>query len=126
MQRGCRVAAVIAAALACSLPDAHATDAPAGTRFDAGALRVEIQADPFVLAFVDAHDGDTLQTLAGAGPASPADPPARYGSLGYAMDRRQPVVNNAYLGYYEAAEADTLWFHATKLASATREADTLK
>ena len=35
-----------------------------------------------------------------------------------AMDRRQPVVNNAYLGYYAAAEANTLWFHATRLASA--------
>src|SRR4051794_22401683 len=146
MQRGCRVAAVLAAALACALPGAAdarggapstgarggapstgararaAADASTGIRFDAGALRVEVQADPFLIAFIDPADGDTLTTLAGAGDATPDDPRARYGSLGYAMDRRQPVVNNAYLGYYAAAEANTLWFHATKLASSSTDA----
>src|SRR4051812_14623367 len=120
MQRGCRVAAVLAAALACALPGAAdarggapstgararaAADASTGIRFDAGTLRVEVQADPFLIAFMDPADGDTLTTLAGAGDETPDDPRARYGSLGYAMDRRQPVVNNAYLGYYAAAEA---------------------
>src|SRR4051794_22568717 len=142
MQRGCRVAAVLAAALACALPGAAdarggapstgarggapstgararaAADASTGIRFDAGALRVEVQADPFLIAFTDSADGDTLTTLSGADAASPDDPRARYGSLGYAMDRRQPVVNNAYLGYYAAAEANTLWFHATRYVEA--------
>lgn len=89
-------------------------------------MRVEIQSDPLAIAFVDTRDGDVLQTRAGAGEASPTDPRARYGSLGYAMDRRQPVVNNAYLGYYEAAEANTLWFHATKVASSEMSGDRLR
>src|SRR4051812_39176423 len=118
MGRVCRVAAAMVAVLACALPEAAgAADSPAGVRLDAGALRVEVQADPLRIAFVDAADGDALTTLTGAGSASPDDPRARYGSLGYAMDRRQAVVNNAYLGYYEAAEVNTLWFHATRLAS---------
>src|SRR3954452_13438612 len=110
---------VVVATLACALlgAPAAASAAPAGIRFDAGAMRVEVQADPFALAFVDAADGDELMTLAGADSASPDDPRARYGSLRYGMARHQPVVNNAYLGYYAAAEANTLWFHATKLAS---------
>src|SRR3954453_13378165 len=128
MRRGRRVAAVAVAA-ACAFPGAGADASAAAVPMDgldAGAVRVEVGADPFRLAFVDAADGARLETLAGADAASPDDPRARYGSLGYAMDRRQPVVNNAYLGYYAAAEADTLWFHATKLVTATRETDGLK
>src|SRR3954451_7016958 len=124
MRRGRRVAAVAVAA-ACAFPGASAdasADAVSVDGLDAGAVRVEVAADPFRLAFVDAADGDRLETLAGADAASPDDPRARYGSLGYAMDRRQPVVNNAYLGYYAAAEANTLWFHATKLASSSTDA----
>src|SRR4051794_28454024 len=102
MTRGCRVAAALAA-FACAWPGTAAA-APAGIRLDAGAIRVEVQSDPFAIAFVDTRDGDTLRTLVGAGDASPDDPRARYGSIGYAMDRRQPVVNNAYLGYYVAAD----------------------
>src|SRR3954447_1972359 len=122
--RGCLAAASVAAAFCMQAADAAAADVPVG--LDAGAVRVEVRADPFQLSLVDTADGDRLATLPGAAPASPDDPRARYGSLGYAMDRRQPVVNNAYLGYYAAAQADTLWFHATKLASATGEADALK
>src|SRR6476659_9841102 len=109
-------AAATAAVCACVFPVA-APASPQAFRLDAGSLRVEVQSDPLLIAFTDSADGDTLTTLAGADPASPDDPRARYGSLGYAMDRRQPVVNNAYLGYYAAAEANTLWFHATKVAS---------
>ena len=40
---------------------------------------------------------------------------SRYGPLGYSFDLRIPVVNNAYLGYYAAAEVETVWFHATRV-----------
>src|SRR5690349_6776705 len=107
------------AVVACAAIDAGAAAAANApdVRFGAGALRVEVHADPFAIRALDGGDGDALTTLTGAGGASPDDPRARYGSIGYAMDRRQPIVNNAYLGYYAAAEASTLWFHATKLAS---------
>ena len=115
MGRGCRAGlAAVLVALACAQV-AHAQAEP--IRFNAGALRVEVQSDPFRVDFVDVSDGEALRTLAGAGEFAPDDPRARYGSVGYAMDRRQPVVNNAYLGYYTAAEANTLWFHATKAIS---------
>ena len=74
-------------------------------RFDAGPLRVEVQSDPFRIDFVDTRDGDVLRSTA----------------LKYTFDLRQPVVNNAYLGYYAAAEVQTVTFRATKVES--REGD---
>src|SRR3954447_21510666 len=121
--RGCLAAASVAAAFCMQAADAAAADVPVG--LDAGAVRVEVRADPFQLSLVDTADGDRLATLPGAAPASPDDPRARYGSPGFAMDRRQPGVNNPYLGYYVAAEANTLWFHATKLASSKQDASEL-
>ena len=76
-------------------------------------------AEPFSLAFVDRADGDVLSTLGGA--PRPDDRNARYGPLGYSMDLRQPVANNAYFGYYVAAESPTVWFHATRLLGARRD-----
>src|SRR3954452_576792 len=114
MPRGCRVvAASVAALAACALAatTACAADAPAGLQFESGSLTAVVQSDPFLVDF------GGLSTLAGAGGLAPDDPRGKYGTFGYAMDRRQPVVNNAYLGYYEAAEANTLWFHATRVAS---------
>src|SRR4051794_35503767 len=107
MPRGCRVvAAVVAAIAACAgsgAADARAAaDSPAGFRFESGSLGVTVQGDPLLVEFADSDDA--LTTLAGGGGSSPDDPRAKYGTFGYAMDRRQPVVNNAYLGYYEAAE----------------------
>src|SRR5687768_6362580 len=86
--------------------------AAADTQIRSGPLIVRVHADPFALEFVDSADGDVLRTIAGGLPA-PDDPHARYGPLGYSFDLRVPVVNNAFLGYYAAAEAETLWFHAT-------------
>lgn len=106
----------LAAVVACLLLFAVPASARAAG-LDAGALRVQVTNDPFAVRFIDAADGDVLETIGGP-VASPDDPNARYGPFGYGMDRRQPVVNNAYLGYYEAAEANTLWFHPTKVASA--------
>ena len=39
-----------------------------------------------------------LRTVSGA---APRERNARYGPLGYSMDLRVPVVNNAYFGYYD-------------------------
>ena len=93
---------------------ALAPAAPAATHeLDAGALTVRVADDPFAIELVDRADGDVLRTLARSGvPAN--DRRARYGPLGFSFDLRQPVVNNAYFGYYEAAEAETVWFHATR------------
>src|SRR5690606_30211805 len=44
-----------------------------------------------------------------------------YGPLGYSFDLRIPLVNNAFLGYYVAAEAPTVWFHGTRVQSVARE-----
>jgi alpha-glucosidase (family GH31 glycosyl hydrolase) len=87
---------------------------------DAGGLRVEVREDPFDLRFVDARDGDVLRTLAAPGTGDPRDPQARYGSLAYAFDLRQPVLNNAVFGYYGAAEGRTAWFHARRVVRVAR------
>ena len=87
---------------------------------ESGPLRAEVTADPFALTLKDASDGDLLRTRRGTLPA-PQSPQARYGPLGFAFDLREPVVNNAYLGYYKAAEAETVWHHATRVAAARRE-----
>jgi len=88
--------------------------------FDAGALTVRVQDEPFALEFVDGADGDVLRSVGGGLPA-PDSPNARYGPLGFSFDMRRPVVNNAYFGYYAAAEAETIWFHATKVAGERTE-----
>ena len=98
--------------------------AAADTTLTSGTLEVRVQEAPFAVQVRDAADGDVLTTLGGGLPA-PDDPQARYGPLGYAFDLREPVVNNAFLGYYRAAEANTLWFHARRVASSRREGDTL-
>jgi alpha-glucosidase len=117
-----RVLVALAGSLAFAAP---ATAAPAGYRLDSGGLRVEVQAQPLAVSFIDSDDGDALTTLAGAVPAAD-DPQARYGAFGYGFDRRQPVVNNAYLGYYAAASAGTLWFHPVAVASAEKTSDRLR
>ena len=79
-------AAVAAAALAAA-PAAHA------------ALGVEVEERPFALRLVDEADGDVLAVRA----------------LGYSFDLRLPIVGNAYLGYYVAAEVPTVAFRATRV-----------
>ncbi|MEA2444815.1 MAG: hypothetical protein QOJ12_2107, partial [Thermoleophilales bacterium] len=111
------------AALAFAHPAAALADAPPLT-FDSGSLQLRVTQYPFTLEFVDHSDGDVLRTAGGALPA-PNDPRARYGPLGYSFDLREPVVNNAYLGYYVAAEVETLWFHARRIAAARREGSAL-
>ncbi|MEA2475118.1 MAG: hypothetical protein QOE06_3033 [Thermoleophilaceae bacterium] len=110
-------AVALAALLLCLL----AAPAHASTHvLDAGALTVRVTDEPFAIELVDRADGDVMRTV--AAPAVPAtDRRARYGPLGFSFDLRQPVLNNAYFGYYEAAEAETVWFHATRVLAA-REA----
>ncbi|HEX8743593.1 MAG TPA: TIM-barrel domain-containing protein [Thermoleophilaceae bacterium] len=102
--------------------------APAGAAthsFTAGAIDVNVADDPFSLELVDAADGDVLRTV--AAPTVPADDRrARYGPLGFSFDLRQPIVSNAYFGYYEAAEAETVWFHATRVLAARPAAGRLE
>ncbi len=91
--------------------------APAGGRaatieLDSEALTARVETKPFALEFIDKRDGEALRTVGGA--AVPDAPESRYGPLGYSFDLRVPVVNNAFLGYYVAAEVETLWFHATR------------
>ena len=100
-----------------------------GRRRDArAALRARCSArvstDPFGLEFVDRADGEVLRTVGGAA-AARTPPASRYGPLGYSFDLRLPVVNNAFLGYYVAAEVETLWFHATRVVESHREGDDL-
>ena len=63
------------------------------------ALRVDVQERPFALRLVDEADGDVL-ALDG---------------LGYSFDLRVPVIGNAYLGYYVAAEVPTVNFGASRV-----------
>ena len=84
-----------------------------------GPLEARVTAEPFALSFTDGADGDVLRTVSGL--PRPDERNARYGPLGFSMDLRVPVVNNAYFGYYIAAESPTVWFHATRLASARRD-----
>ena len=50
-----------------------------------------------------------------------ADGGGRFAGLGYGFDLRQAVANNAYFGYEISVEAQTAWFHATRVRRA-REA----
>ncbi|HEX8054114.1 MAG TPA: TIM-barrel domain-containing protein, partial [Thermoleophilaceae bacterium] len=84
---------------------------------DAGPLTVRVTDEPFAIELVDEADGDVLRTVAAPGVAA-SDRRARYGPLGFSFDLRQPVVSNAYFGYYVAAEAETVWFHATRVTAA--------
>jgi alpha-glucosidase len=88
-------------------------------RLDTGPLTVRVTDEPFALELVDDADGDVLRTVRPSG-ASASDRRARYGPLGFSFDLRQPVVSNAYFGYYEAAEAETIWFHATRVTGSRR------
>src|SRR3954468_21052541 len=98
--------------------------AQAAPTLKSGPLEATITEAPFALTLTDTRDGDKLATLAGA-PNAPDDPHARYGTLGYSFDLREPVVNNAYFGYYVAAEAESVWFHATRVRSARQQGDAL-
>jgi len=117
--------ALLAAVLALGAwaPAADAGEGPPPA-LDAGALEVRVGADPFALEFADAGSGEMLRTLGGALPA-PDDPDARYGPLGYSFDLRVPIIGNAYLGYYAAAEAETVWFHATRVRGWGMDGDAL-
>ena len=101
--------------LACVL--AAAPNASAATTASES-LRVTVDKERFALEFRDVRDGDAFRTVAAR--AAPDDPRAAYGPLGFSFDLRQPVVNNAYLGYYAAAEVNTVWFHATRVLSARK------
>jgi alpha-glucosidase (family GH31 glycosyl hydrolase) len=98
-----RVFLVVVLALAC----APAVRAAEPIALDAGGLRAVIQPDPLRLELVDTADGDTLRLGDGGG---------RFTGLGYGFDLRQAVANNAYFGYEVSVEAQTAWFHATRLA----------
>ena len=109
------LALAILVLLATSAPAAAATQT-----FDAGPLSVRVTDAPFAIEIVDDADGDVLRTV-----APPSTPPtnreSRYGPLGFSFDLRQPIVSNAYFGYYVAAEVDTVWFHATKVNELRRD-----
>jgi alpha-glucosidase (family GH31 glycosyl hydrolase) len=116
------IAAMKALALAALLLLAIcATPAAAATQtLDAGPLTVRVTDEPFALELVDEADGDVLRTVA-APTAPPTDRASRYGPLGFSFDLRQPIVSNAYFGYYIAAEAETVWFHATRVLETRRD-----
>ena len=112
--------ALITLALALALLGVPASSAAAEPpTLTSGSLEAAVTPEPFALAFTDRTDGDVLRTVSGI--PGPQDRNARYGPLGFSMDLRVPVVNNAYFGYYVAAEAPTVWFHATRLVAARRE-----
>jgi alpha-glucosidase (family GH31 glycosyl hydrolase) len=92
---------------------------------DAGPLTARVTDEPFAIELVDDADGDVLRTIA-APAAGASDRRARYGPLGFSFDLRQPIVSNAYFGYYEAAEAETVWFHATRVLAARPSAGRLE
>ncbi|HEX8647920.1 MAG TPA: TIM-barrel domain-containing protein [Thermoleophilaceae bacterium] len=110
-----------ALALAALLLALAATPAAAATQtIDAGPLTVRVTDEPFAIELVDDADGDVLRTVA-APTAPPTDRAARYGALSFAFDLRQPIVSNAYFGYYVAAEAETVWFHPTRVESSSAD-----
>jgi alpha-glucosidase (family GH31 glycosyl hydrolase) len=96
----------------------------AGQTLRSGQLEARVKAEPFSLEFVDLADGDVLRTFDG-GAARPDDPRAKFGPLGYSFDLRVPVLNNAILGYYQALESQTVWFHATRVTGSRRDGPTL-
>ena len=98
---------------------APASGRAATLELDSEALTARVETKPFALEFVDRRDGEVLRTVGGA--AAPDEPLSRYGPLGYSFDLRLPIVNNAFLGYYVAAEAETLWFHATEVIESHEE-----
>ena len=108
-------------AVALGLPAGAAGAEPLTLR--SGALEARVSQEPFALEFVDTSDGDVLRSVAGV--PRPDDSNARYGPLGFSMDLRVPVINNAYLGYYQAAEAQTVWFHAARVLAARQVGDAL-
>ena len=65
--------------------------------------------------------GDTLSVSADGEILGPRDARARYGPLGFSFDLRVPVLGNAYLGYYVAAEVPN---QRTSRGVQHREADT--
>jgi sulfoquinovosidase len=101
------------------VPDAGLAAEPLEIR--SGPLTMRVRPEPFVIELVDRADGDVLRTL-----GSEDGVLGRYGAPGYSFDLRVPVVNNAYLGYYVAAEAETVWFHATRLLEGRRDGVSLR
>jgi alpha-glucosidase (family GH31 glycosyl hydrolase) len=102
---------------------AAAPAASAATQqLDTGPLTVRVTDEPFAIELVDDADGDVLRTVPASG-ASANDRRARYGPLGFSFDLRQPIVSNAYFGYYIAAEGETAWFHATRVLESRRPSD---
>jgi len=98
-----------------------ATAAPAAAQtLRSGQLEARVSPEPFALEFVDLADGERLRTF-DAGAQRPDDPRAKFGPLGYSFDLRVPVLNNAILGYYQALESETAWFHATRVLSSRRD-----
>ncbi len=108
---------IIAAALAGTLAPAVAGAAESSLR--SGSLKVAVTHDPFAIELTDRADGEVLRTIGGT--PDPASSNGRYGPLGYSFDLRIPIVGNAYLGYYAAAEVPTVWFHGTRVLRAREE-----
>lgn len=109
--RGVVGAAIAAATLAwAAAPAAGAT-----TVLRSGALRAEVSADPFSIAFVDAKDGERLATVPGGQPLD------RFAGLGFSADLRRAIVGNAYFGYEIQATGPMPWFHATRLTRAVAD-----
>jgi sulfoquinovosidase len=106
--------------IALLVPGGGTAHAAGEHRVDSGALEAIVDADPFRLHFRDKASGRLLSSVGGGVP-SPTDPRARYGPLGYSFDLRIPIVNNAFLGYYVAAEVETVWFHATRVLGSRSE-----
>ena len=77
----------------------------------AGSLSVQVSTDPVSIEFRDRASGRSLRTVA---------EPGGLGPLGYSFDLRIPLINNAFLGYYAAAETPIVSFHATRVISAVR------
>ena len=104
--------------VACVWLLAGGTATAAESKIRSGPLTARVQHDPFVLEFTDRRSGETLRTV---GAEAPDAALARYGPPGYSFDLRIPVIGNAYLGYYVAAEVPTVWFHARRVLAVRRE-----
>ena len=107
-----------AALVACFWLLAGGTATAEESTIRSGPLTAGVQHDPFVLEFADRGSGERLRTVS---PTDPVAALAHYGPLGFSFDLRIPIIGNAYLGYYVAAEVETVWFHATRVLSARRE-----
>ena len=104
-----------ALALAFASGEAQATD----SELRSGSMEVRVTHQPFAIELEDTADGEVLRTIGGT--PDPASAGGRYGPLGYSFDLRIPIIGNAYLGYYVAAEVPTIWFHATEVLSVRRD-----